>query len=674
VTDGASSPHGARIDGLDGLRALAVIAVVAFHLRPAAVPGGFLGVSLFFTLSGYLIVGRLADERERDGGIDLRGFWGRRIRRLLPASLLTLALVAAVWQGAGWSTRDIGSNLSAALLDVANWFQIVHHVPYGVSADSSPVLHFWSLAIEEQAYLLLPLVALCCRRRSHLVAALIALLLASAAATAMWAGDATVVYYSTATRVGEIVLGGLLAVLLARWRPRRTLALTAAGSASVVLLGWLVMRTSLATAGYYRGGLLAVGAVSAIAVMATARSTSLGRVLGWAPLALIGQISYGIYLFHWPILVGLRQAGVTGWRVDAITVAATLAAAMLSYSLVEQPIRRRTWRLRPGWNAALAAAAASVVLVVAIVTPHSGPGNDIAAAQAQLDARLVATRSADPAPATQPRIVVTPAPTTTAPTTTDADAATGALSATGLLPTSEPSTEPVTTAPAPVRTTPLRIGFFGDSQGVMLALGLSEHPDPRYDLVAGGSKLGCAIGRGGEHRASKPGLSVAVDSPICDWSVQWPDGFFGTPVDVAVVYSGAWDVEDRRGDPLGSDWTHIGEPAFDDWLLGEMRASSQVLLDNGARTVVWLTINADPDVLPVERYQRFNQLLAELDSEQGPQVQVIDLAGWIDGTGERDRLLPDHRHLTIDPDGGTAYEVADRYLLEQLAIADGQPR
>jgi hypothetical protein len=159
----------------------------------------------------------------------------------------------------------------------------------------------------------------------------------------------------------------------------------------------------------------------------------------------------------------------------------------------------------------------------------------------------------------------------------------------------------------------------------------------------------------------------------CDWSTNWPaelakDG----PIDVAVVYSGSWDVQDRSGAPLGSAWSHLGQAPFDEWLLGEMRASTRLLLDHGAGDVVWLTIGSGPDGERAPRVERYNALLTLLAAAEGAHVHVVDLAGWIAATGEAARLLPDGVHATWDPDGGTAREIGDEFLDGAIAAAVGR--
>lgn len=357
----AASP--ARVPGLDGLRGLAVLAVIAFHLFPADVPGGFVGVSLFFTLSGFLLTLRLADERAASGRVDLRRYWQRRLRRIMPAALTTLLAVTVVWRLAGWWTTDIARDVAASALNVANWHQIVAGQAYGADPAASPVLHFWSLAIEEQVYLLLPLVVAACRTTRSMVAGFGAVVLAAVAATIVWSGDAAIVYYSTFTRVGEIALGAIAALILRSGWVHRIVHQEAAVVLAVLGLATfaaVVLRTSLGSEGYYAGGLLLVGGLSALTLTSVSLAPNLGRRLDACGLGAVGVVSYSAYLVHWPILVGLRRASVDGWRLPAATMVGTALLAVAMTRGLDRPLASPAASRR---RVLLAAATAVIVLV-----------------------------------------------------------------------------------------------------------------------------------------------------------------------------------------------------------------------------------------------------------------------------------------------------------------------
>ena len=285
--------------GLDGLRGLAVALVVAFHVWPSVVPGGFLGVSLFFTLSGYLITSVVLAEHSSSGRLDLRRFWARRFRRLLPAALVTLGVVSvlAVWLPA---PENLHEQVLAAVANVYNWWLIRADTDYGsLFGAASPIEHFWSLAIEEQFYLVFPLVAVVLLRRGRrLFAGVIAVaLVGSVLLTLARVLPAATAYFSTLTRSSEILFGVLLAVVipLRRAEPEGTRTSTIVGMgavAGIVALSFLVEYSDPIVS---QGLLPMVAVLSCAAVVhcATRRSHLLfgGRVATW-----LGRRSYGIYL------------------------------------------------------------------------------------------------------------------------------------------------------------------------------------------------------------------------------------------------------------------------------------------------------------------------------------------------------------------------------------------
>jgi peptidoglycan/LPS O-acetylase OafA/YrhL len=357
--------------GLDGLRAIAVLAVIAYHLELGWAPGGLLGVGVFFTLSGYLITDLLLGQREAVGHLRLGNFWLRRARRLLPALLLMVAVVVA------WVTLvdraqlpTLRGYVAAAALYVSNWWNIIRHASYFTRFGPPPPLdHLWSLAVEEQFYLVWPLLLWLGLRYARGRYQLAGLTLAAAAlsATVMAllyqpGADPTRVYEGTDTRAFGLLLGAALAMvwpshhLDANLALRRRLLLDAAGVVGLVVIALLIWRTSQYSPFLYRGGivLLSVGTIGVVAALAHPASW-LGPALGWAPLRWLGVRSYGIYLWHFPIIV-LTTPTVqkkASLPLDLLHVAATIAVAALSWRFVEEPIRRgalgRLWaRARSG--------------------------------------------------------------------------------------------------------------------------------------------------------------------------------------------------------------------------------------------------------------------------------------------------------------------------------------
>jgi peptidoglycan/LPS O-acetylase OafA/YrhL len=344
---------------LDGLRGLAVAGVVAFHLGYVWAPGGFLGVDVFFVLSGYLITSLLLTEHARTGRIDLRRFWTRRARRLLPALVLVLsAIVLLVPASTAPAERGmIRDDGLATLVYGANWrFAATGEAYFAQFPDPSPLRHMWSLAVEEQFYLFWPLIVLAlvalARRRSALplLVTCAAGVVASSLTLALLyrpGADPSRAYYGTDSRAHELLAGALLATVLRRFAGRPGAAARAARWIGPLSAGLLVL--CLATldshaAPYYRGGSLAVAAAVAGMILAVewGPGSGLSRLLSLRPLRYVGRLSYGLYLWHWPVLIWLAPAGYENASVarDVARLAVTFALAVASFHLVEEPIRR----------------------------------------------------------------------------------------------------------------------------------------------------------------------------------------------------------------------------------------------------------------------------------------------------------------------------------------------
>ena len=418
------------VGGLDGLRALAVAAVIVYHGDRRWLPGGFLGVEVFFVISGYLITLLLIGEHERTGRISLRGFWTRRFRRLLPALYVTLALVtvylATFWRAAQGRTRG---DIVAGLTYTSNWYQIWVGQSYTATEAFVPLRHLWSLAVEEQFYLVWPLVMIVLlrlgrRRLPAIGAVLLGLSAALAVMTAVLfvpgdievtcpagggSGYATVfgrclnindaLYLGSASRASGLMLGAGLAVF---WRPvaimrgrlrarGRVLDVVAlVGLAGAALATW---RLTLSGVGHefgmrydarlFRGGLFATGlATVALIAAVTHQRAWTSRVLAIAPLRWVGIRSYGLYLYHWPVFQVLRRDRAPELPVDRflIGVAVTVVFAEWSFRFVEMPVRqgrlgewlRGQRRPRTAWARRRARAMLGWVSVVGLVTAAAG--------------------------------------------------------------------------------------------------------------------------------------------------------------------------------------------------------------------------------------------------------------------------------------------------------------
>ena len=347
---------GARAPGLDGVRALAVFAVIAFHEQFAAFHGGFLGVDVFFVLSGYLITDLLAAHWARHGQLDLRGFWIRRARRLLPALAVVLVIVtAAVAVIEPGQLGALRPALLAAVSYSSNWWQALQHQSYFAGFGPPPPLrHLWSLAIEEQFYLVWPLILIvtlrtCQRRRLRAAVALAGAALSAVAMAAIYVpgGDPSRVYYGTDTHASALFIGAALAfawpLRQLRAAPRQQARRAdAAGLAGIAVLAWAMSRYSGGDAALYPAGLLIAALGAGGLVVAAASPGVIAGLLSWAPLRWAGVRSYGIYLWHWPVIA--IAAAITGPRPEAPWLAAeaatTITLAAASWKWIEEPILR----------------------------------------------------------------------------------------------------------------------------------------------------------------------------------------------------------------------------------------------------------------------------------------------------------------------------------------------
>ncbi len=634
---------------LDGIRALAVILVFAFHAGFGWAEGGFLGVSVFFTLSGFLITRLLLDDGVRRRTIGLARFWTRRLRRLLPAALVAIVLGVVVGVTVlDGSPDSLRGDALAAVGYVANWrFLFSGHSYADLFQAPSPLQHFWSLAIEEQFYLVYPLVAVVvlrhsgggrafCRSLARTLAVGIVLSVCITLVAASF-GAFDFVYYSLPTRAGELLVGGLLAC---SGIPRRLIGTRA--RPPLVVLGWLALFVIVALSATTQlggwlsyGGLTAFAFVSAALIAAALARGGVATVLSWAPLRGLGRISYGVYLFHWPIILWLdaELVGLHGLALAGVQATVTILVATASYFLIEQPIRRGVWPTgRVAWVMGPSAVAAVVVAAVSLGALAPEPtATDFAASQRVVDA--AASRA--PAPA-------------------------GSGSGTA--------------------ADPFRIGFFGDSTALRTAVGIAQWTDsnPGLAVVAGDTGLGCSLTRGGDVRSHGVVDIAGRDCP--DWATLWPKMLDeGTP-DAAVVMFGPFDVADRRL-PGDDQWRAPGDPVYDAFLEREMLEAVDLFLARGV-TPVWLTsprIDVDRSIRPAPaepdpasdpaRMARFNEIVRDVQ-RQRPELRVIDLATWLRDRpeGELDPVLrPDGVHFTIDSSRVVAAWLAPKIISELRA-------
>jgi peptidoglycan/LPS O-acetylase OafA/YrhL len=416
------------LPALDGLRAFAVLGVMAYHFNYHWANGGYLGVDFFFVLSGFLITSLLAGEWVSTRRIKLRTFWSRRAKRLLPAVLvLLLVLTVYAWLGGPNITTDtFRPDAIATLFYYANWHLVFTHQSYFAQFQlPSPLKHTWSLAIEEQFYLVWPLIALAMfklgkRRRSRgprafprRLALIVTTILAVASAAEMallyrQGVDPSRIYYGTDTRAFELFIGAILALIVTA-RPdhsaRVRKVLHVVGPIAAVALGYLWVTAGdnqgNPAAWMYRGGLVVAGILAALIIASVAQPSSgpLGAVMSIPPLRWIGRISYGLYLWHWPVYVLMTDitTGLNGTPLLIARLAATFGAATISFYLIERPVRRYHWKGWPFLAATVTAVGITAVVIVVGTLPEAvavGPPPDWASVKV-----VSTTARPDPLPA-----------------------------------------------------------------------------------------------------------------------------------------------------------------------------------------------------------------------------------------------------------------------------------
>lgn len=502
-TDPAAAPHW---PALDGLRGLAVAGVVAYHL--GWISGGFLGVDLFFALSGFLITTLLVREHRATGGIDLLAFWGRRFRRLLPAVMALIAgvLVWVAWFGTPAEQAGARGDARWAIPYLANWHLVSAARDYWASAtDASVFTHLWSLAIEEQFYVVWPVVAwwaLRGRGGERRLARITAVgFVASALAMVLLAGGSSPsrVYLGTDTRAAALFVGALVALNPIHRRLRALSVFRQGRAERLVVVICVVLAVSWAIGGDHldlllHGGLLLHSTLAALAVgliaVAGAGTRSV-RPLEQPWLTWLGRRSYGIYLWHWPVIVLAepRWTALPAPARDLAMIALSLALAECSYRWLEHPIRRRVaWAAgtRASW-ATLAVTALAVAAAVAApsgkghvagfefvapavtVAPHASTAEDSAVA-ASTPAAALGEPAVEPtpdevSPVTEPIAPSAADPAAVAPDAVGSAAAVGAGTATSVLPT-------LRQPPAPTHTV-AQVLWIGDSVAADLAPALT---------------------------------------------------------------------------------------------------------------------------------------------------------------------------------------------------------
>ena len=544
---------------LDGLRGLAVTLVLLFHGEFAWMRGGYVGVSVFFTLSGFLITSLLILERERSGRVSWSGFVTRRAKRLLPASLLCLVAISLLaWQGRFAGVPHLRRDVSAATLQVANWNSLAGSGSYAdmltrAAGLRSPVEHFWSLAVEEQFYWVWPLAFMLLARVSkgrtrvfvHLAVLATVGVVAARVIALQWGPD--VAYWATPARLGEILVGAALGAACIRW-PQRPRWLGLLGAVGLAVVLWAALTWPTRGGPAYSGWFGVFSLASAALILGLQAPGILRRVFAVAPLVSLGKISYGVYVYHWPIylLITPQTLHTTGWALFGLRIAVTLAVAVASYWLVERPVRYSRPSPRRSFVVALPVLA-SVVALAALVVPGQ-----------------LVTRHVDAAPP-----ATSTSTSSTVPPTTEVG-----------------GTVAPTTTEAPLPDGPISVLLLGDSTAERLAGGLdvwsAERADRRVTSLA---ESGCGVIRGTELLGDDGGRFVNRCAQV--YAQELPAALAAAVPDVVVILVSIPDVTQRQwhGDEGMLSPT---DPRYRERQLADYRMTAQMLVDAGVRHIAWV--------------------------------------------------------------------------------------
>ena len=612
-----------RIDSLDGLRAFALIIIMGYHFGVPWLQGGFFSLDIFYVLSGYLITGLLLGEYARRGSIVLSAFWLRRARRLLPALLVVLVAVTLMvrfGEPAGMYP-EFRTDALSALFYFSNWWQIAASGNYFVATGAvSPLTHTWSLAVEEQFYLIWPLVAFAVLRMARTfdrgLRVLLALSLAGAGGSALEmallyhpTANITRLYFGTDTHAQSLLVGAASACILTMVQRRRgqegmaPAARTFGRQALLTVLGLAVFAGTLAitvtmqgTSSFdYLGGFM-VSAVSAAGILVatvTVRRGPVSAFLSLRPLVWFGTVSYGAYLWHYPVFIELNGAhtGVTGLPLLAIRTAATVALAAGSYYLIERPVMERTyWRtMRAALPSAALVAVTVAVVVAGTVAPAAG-----------------ATVTLGP----------------------------------GALPQAE---RQALSADGAFGAHPVRLLIVGDSLAVTLP-GLQVRSVPNYGVqITNKGVLGCDLDPG---RSIVSGKAFTAVSACVHWPSLWAHDVAVYKPEVVGVILGRWLITDHLS---GGHEADITQPAWRAHLEGELEHVVSVLSAGGAHVDFFtMPYISPPDEAPngsvwpenrPARVNDYNALLRTVAAHDPTKVSIVDLNRDLDPSGHFQRTI-----------------------------------
>ena len=630
----------AHIPALDGLRGLAVVAVVMYHFAPEIVPAGFLGVDIFLVLSGFLITSLALEEVDRTKSMSASGFFARRARRLLPASIATIVVVVIVARILDHGSVDssLRGHAVAALTYIANWWSIAQQNSYQAAfGTESPLNHFWSLAVEEQFYLMFPLaligtIALLKRRiglhRLTHIALVGAAVGAVASCALMWilrtpGSDPSRVYLGTDTRSQALFVGIAIACIIRLWpvnslkAATRTVLTTAALVALAALVG-IASTADFRSDWLYTGGFLLIAIATGIIVLAlNGHDSIVTKVLSFRWFRTLGLVSYGLYLWHWPIKVfvtgeRLHLSDDQAGRIElfVIRVALTAGATALSWYLIEQPFRRRkpasndaatTTRLSRTGIGAIGLAALFVGVVWVAAAPSAPAQTDFSS---KIAPSSVSTKNAEP---------------------------------------------------------PISLLWFGDSVAWTIGGGIVEFPWPTgYDSPFDPTRIviwnkGISECSFMQQQTKSFGILRSGGGSCVGWETNWRDASASFSPD-AIVWSGA--LRDTYDVLVNGTWVAFGSPEWIALYNAELDKAAAIATENGIPLVI--VSQADPKVLPDEKredsltasnigkFTQLRQIQREYALVNSDTTVSIDLNELLCAGGPCEELTPSGKTIRID--------------------------
>ncbi|MFZ4516404.1 MAG: acyltransferase family protein, partial [Acidimicrobiia bacterium] len=599
----AAAPRLGYLPALDGLRALAVLGVLLYHGGNGWLPGGYLGVDFFFTLSGFLITTLLILEWRSHGHIALGTFYVRRARRLLPALFVCLGLIGVytVLYASPLEMARVRGDTWSAVLYVSNWRMVLSSQSYFEQfLAPSPFSHLWSLAIEEQWYLLWPLamIGLLYLTRAKLVrlGAVIGVLAVFSAAWMAWLAHSgatqTRIYVGTDTRAQSLLVGAGVAVLIqafglpSRHITRVLLQMGAFASLGAILITWWQLDASDTV--QYRFGYLAHALGVAVIIVAACVPGPVRTAFSPAPLRYIGKISYGLYLYHWPLYLVLTpdRTGLVGVPLFALRIAVSTIAAALSYHFIEMPIRRGALR---GWvRLTLGGAVAACIVALLVTTTYLRvPGSP------------TAQRDIPPA------------------------------SGTGRL-----------EQPIPASGPPMRVLIYGDSLARSLAQAYPQLArEHLFDGIDGG-RIGCGFAEVGQVRTLG---GLTQDPTTCgDTRSEARRIIADAHPQVVVLFGGVWEMADRT---IDGTWYRYPNPTLDAAILDGWNSTIAIARAAGAQPVIATTPYFQrstldgmqpPDTNP-RRVDHLNTLLRTVGAQTN--TPVIDTNAFLSPNGRFARAI-----------------------------------